>query len=207
MPQVVEESLRDAHLSVADLDWLLLHQANQRILDSAAERLKMPPERVITNLAKYGNTSAASIPLALDEAVREGHVTSGQTVTPSRSMHASTCSSAIPAAGLVQAHVSRVLDARAGSIMHYIWAAAVQPSASLTAVAFLQSSKPGWHTAHMDHGRVSLRALGLAGCHGWLRSRTDLGISNCPMAVIYSRGLHVTRLQALKPIWLCMSWC
>ena len=67
-------------MTVADLDWLLLHQANQRILDSAAQRLKMPPERVISNLAKYGNTSAASIPLALDEAVRSGAVAPGHKV-------------------------------------------------------------------------------------------------------------------------------
>lgn len=80
MVQIVEESLRNAELSVDDIDWLVLHQANQRILDSAAERLKMRPDRVVTNLAKYGNTSAASIPLALDEAVRGGAIKSGETV-------------------------------------------------------------------------------------------------------------------------------
>ena len=79
--QVVEESLRHAELEVADVDWLVLHQANQRILDSAAERLKFPPERVVSNLAKYGNTSAASIPLALDEAVRAGSIQPGHTVS------------------------------------------------------------------------------------------------------------------------------
>jgi 3-oxoacyl-[acyl-carrier-protein] synthase-3 len=52
----------------------VLHQANQRILDAVAERLKIPPEKVISNLAHYGNTSAASIPLALDEAIRQGQI-------------------------------------------------------------------------------------------------------------------------------------
>ena len=55
----------------------------QRILDSAAQRLGVAPERVISNLANYGNTSAASIPLALDEAVRSGTIVPGSTVRPS----------------------------------------------------------------------------------------------------------------------------
>lgn len=58
-------------------------QANQRIIDSVATRLKFPPERVISNLANYGNTSAASIPLALDEAVRSGKVKPGHTIATS----------------------------------------------------------------------------------------------------------------------------
>ena len=55
-------------------------QANQRIIDAVATRLEVPPERVISNLANYGNTSAASIPLALDEAVRSGKVKVGHTI-------------------------------------------------------------------------------------------------------------------------------
>jgi len=62
------------------VDWLVLHQANQRILDAAADRLGFPKERVVSNLAHYGNTSAASIPLALDEAVRQGKIRPGDTV-------------------------------------------------------------------------------------------------------------------------------
>jgi len=62
------------------VDWLVLHQANQRILDAAADRLDFPKERVVSNLARYGNTSAASIPLALDEAVRQGKIRKGDTV-------------------------------------------------------------------------------------------------------------------------------
>lgn len=58
-------------------------QANQRILDAVATRLEIPADRVISNLANYGNTSAASIPLALDEAVRSGKVKPGQTLATS----------------------------------------------------------------------------------------------------------------------------
>lgn len=77
----MQQSLDAAELQVQDLDWLVLHQANQRILDSAAERLGFPSERVVSNLAKYGNTSAASIPLVLDEAVRGGQIQPGHTVS------------------------------------------------------------------------------------------------------------------------------
>ncbi|KAL4283078.1 hypothetical protein GQ457_16G026790 [Hibiscus cannabinus] len=59
-----------AGLVSSGVDWLLLHQANQRIIDAVATRLEFPQEKVISNLANYGNTSATSIPLALDEAVR-----------------------------------------------------------------------------------------------------------------------------------------
>ncbi|KAF6133893.1 hypothetical protein GIB67_040657 [Kingdonia uniflora] len=80
VPQSIESSLQKAGLLTTDIDWLLLHQANQRILDAVATRLKVPAERVISNLANYGNTSAASIPLALDEAVRNGKVETGHTI-------------------------------------------------------------------------------------------------------------------------------
>ncbi len=74
VPEVIDKVLFHANLSVDNIDWLLLHQANQRILDAVAQRLKIPENKVISNLARYGNTSAASIPLALDEAVREGKI-------------------------------------------------------------------------------------------------------------------------------------
>ncbi|CAN1258798.1 Beta-ketoacyl-[acyl-carrier-protein] synthase III A, chloroplastic [Linum perenne] len=80
VPETIESSLEKAGLTAADIDWLLLHQANKRIIDSVADRLKLPSERVISNLANYGNTSAASIPLALDEAVRSGKVKPGHTI-------------------------------------------------------------------------------------------------------------------------------
>jgi len=78
--QVVEEALLDASVSKEDVDWLVLHQANQRILDSAAQRLGISGDKVVSNLAGYGNTSAASIPLVLDEAVRAGNIKEGDTV-------------------------------------------------------------------------------------------------------------------------------
>ncbi|CAK8535598.1 unnamed protein product [Lathyrus sativus] len=80
VPQTIESALEKAGLPASSIDWLLLHQANQRIIDAVATRLEIPSERVISNLANYGNTSAASIPLALDEAVRSGKVKAGQTI-------------------------------------------------------------------------------------------------------------------------------
>ncbi|KAL4198588.1 hypothetical protein AMTRI_Chr03g46680 [Amborella trichopoda] len=80
VPQVIEAALQEAGLTGSCIDWLLLHQANQRIIDAVAARLEIPSDRVISNLANYGNTSAASIPLALDEAVRSGKVQKGHVV-------------------------------------------------------------------------------------------------------------------------------
>ncbi|KAG0476213.1 hypothetical protein HPP92_013054 [Vanilla planifolia] len=74
VPQSIENALKESGLTSSSIDWLLLHQANQRIIDAVATRLQIPSEKVISNLANYGNTSAASIPLALDEAVRGGRV-------------------------------------------------------------------------------------------------------------------------------------
>ena len=78
--QTLKAAMKDAGVETSQLDWLVLHQANQRILDAAAQRLGVPPERVVSNLAEYGNTSAASIPLVLDEAVRAGKIKSGDMV-------------------------------------------------------------------------------------------------------------------------------
>jgi 3-oxoacyl-[acyl-carrier-protein] synthase-3 len=83
VPEVIEKALHRANLTAEQVDWLLLHQANQRILDAVAQRLKIPNERVLSNLANYGNTSAASIPLALDEAVRQGKVQPGNIIATS----------------------------------------------------------------------------------------------------------------------------
>ncbi|GMI64773.1 3-ketoacyl-acyl carrier protein synthase III [Hibiscus trionum] len=80
VPQSIEYALEKAGLVSSSVDWLLLHQANQRIIDAVATRLEFPQEKVISNLANYGNTSAASIPLALDEAVRSGKVKPGHTI-------------------------------------------------------------------------------------------------------------------------------
>jgi len=74
------EAIADAGLTAADIDWMVPHQANQRILDQVSERLGIPKERVVLNLAEYGNTSSASVPVALDEAIRDGRIRSGQHV-------------------------------------------------------------------------------------------------------------------------------
>ncbi len=83
VPEIIDKALFRAQLTVEDIDWLLLHQANQRILDAVAQRLKIPEQKVISNLASYGNTSAASIPLALDEAVREGKIQNNHIIAAS----------------------------------------------------------------------------------------------------------------------------
>ncbi|MBD1927759.1 ketoacyl-ACP synthase III [Trichocoleus sp. FACHB-90] len=83
VPEVIEKALFRANMSVDQIDWLILHQANQRILDAVAQRLNIPADKVISNLANYGNTSAASIPLALDEAVREGKIKQGDVIATS----------------------------------------------------------------------------------------------------------------------------
>jgi 3-oxoacyl-[acyl-carrier-protein] synthase III len=83
VPDAIDKVIHQAHLSSDDIDWLILHQANQRIMDAVAERLHISPEKVISNVAKYGNTSAASIPIALNEAVRSGKIQSGDTIATS----------------------------------------------------------------------------------------------------------------------------
>jgi len=83
VPEVIEKALFQANLTADDVDWLLLHQANQRILDAVAQRLKIPSHKVLSNLSQYGNTSAASIPLILDEAVRSGKIQPGDIIASS----------------------------------------------------------------------------------------------------------------------------
>ncbi len=80
MGRTALKALDRAGLKLEDLDRFIPHQANKRIIDSAAHRLKMPEEKVFINLPKYGNTSAASIGIALDEAVRSGFVKRDHTV-------------------------------------------------------------------------------------------------------------------------------
>ena len=83
VPEVIEKVLFKANITTDEIDWLILHQANQRIMDSVSDRLKIPSEKVISNVAKYGNTSAGSIPIALDEAVRAGKIKTGDLVVAS----------------------------------------------------------------------------------------------------------------------------
>ena len=73
-------ALAKAELGEADIDWLIPHQANIRIMQSTARKLKLPMDKVVVTVDQHGNTSAASIPLALDSAVRAGQVKPGQTL-------------------------------------------------------------------------------------------------------------------------------
>src|SRR5690606_9947753 len=75
---VVDETLAANGLDKSAIDWLIPHQANLRIIEATAKRLQMPMDRVIVTDDRHGNTSAGSVPLALDEAVRSGKVERGQ---------------------------------------------------------------------------------------------------------------------------------
>ncbi|MDO9557010.1 MAG: beta-ketoacyl-ACP synthase III [Coriobacteriia bacterium] len=77
IPKTTETALAASGLSVDDVTWLVPHQANQRILDTVADRLGLPHERVVSNIALTGNTSAASIPLAVDELYTSGNLRPG----------------------------------------------------------------------------------------------------------------------------------
>jgi 3-oxoacyl-[acyl-carrier-protein] synthase-3 len=77
---IVDDTLAANGLEKSDIDWLVPHQANIRILQSTAKKLGMSMDRVVTTVDKHGNTSAASIPLALDVAVRDGRIKRGETI-------------------------------------------------------------------------------------------------------------------------------
>ncbi len=77
---VCREVLGTAGLTAQDVDWFIPHQANQRIISAVGNRLGVPEDRCFINIDRYGNTSAASIPIALDEAVNAGHVREGDVV-------------------------------------------------------------------------------------------------------------------------------
>jgi 3-oxoacyl-[acyl-carrier-protein] synthase-3 len=78
--ELIEQAMRACELTKEQVKLVIPHQVNQRIIDSALEKLGMPPEQAYVNIGKYGNTSAASIPIALDEAMREGKLKSGDVV-------------------------------------------------------------------------------------------------------------------------------
>lgn len=77
---LVDETLQDSGLRQTDIDWLVPHQANYRIIEATAKKLNLPMERVVVTVGEHGNTSAASIPLALDVAVRDGRIKHGDTL-------------------------------------------------------------------------------------------------------------------------------
>jgi 3-oxoacyl-[acyl-carrier-protein] synthase-3 len=81
MPEVLRECLDSASVKIEDVDLFLFHQANLRINEYVAGQLEIPPEKLTNNIQRYGNCSAASIPMLLDEAVREGRLQRGQLVS------------------------------------------------------------------------------------------------------------------------------
>ncbi|MFH1043953.1 MAG: beta-ketoacyl-ACP synthase III [Pseudomonadota bacterium] len=80
LDEVARETLSKCGLRIEDIDWLIPHQANLRILESTAKRLGLPPEKLIVTVDTHGNTSAASVPLALDAAIRDGRIMPGHRV-------------------------------------------------------------------------------------------------------------------------------
>lgn len=78
--RIADETLQHNNLDKEDIDWLVPHQANTRIISATAKKLNMPMERVVMTVEKHGNTSAASVPLALDVAVRDGRIKTGDTL-------------------------------------------------------------------------------------------------------------------------------
>ncbi|MBQ8488238.1 beta-ketoacyl-ACP synthase III [Pseudobutyrivibrio sp.] len=80
VPKVIEQVVKDAGLTYDDIDYYVMHQANLRIIESIAKKVKQPMDKFIVNIEKYGNTSAASVGLALDEAFEEGRIKPGDKV-------------------------------------------------------------------------------------------------------------------------------
>ncbi len=80
LSEAAETAMKNAHVSKNDVDWLIPHQANIRIIESVGERLELPSEKVIVTVDHHGNTSAASIPLALSENMESGRLHKGQLV-------------------------------------------------------------------------------------------------------------------------------
>jgi len=78
--EILEKSLAHNNISSSALDWLIPHQANMRIISAMARKLNLPIEKVVITLDKTGNTSAASVPIALDQAIRDGRIQRGQTI-------------------------------------------------------------------------------------------------------------------------------
>lgn len=78
--RIVDETLAANNMQKSDVDWLIPHQANIRIINATAKKLQTPMERVVVTVDEHGNTSAASVPLALDVAVRDGRIKRGETI-------------------------------------------------------------------------------------------------------------------------------
>ena len=80
LSEVAEETLTECNMTSEEIDWMVPHQANIRIINAIAKKIKLPLDKIILTLDKHGNTSAASIPLALDEGVRDGRIKKGDTL-------------------------------------------------------------------------------------------------------------------------------
>lgn len=80
LAEFAERTLTESRMTIDDLDWFVPHQANIRIIRAVAKRLQFPMEKVLVNVDRYGNTSAATIPTVLDEAIRDGRIRAGQTI-------------------------------------------------------------------------------------------------------------------------------
>ncbi len=80
LSRIVDETLEYNNIDKSEIDWLIPHQANIRIIQATAKKLKMSMDHVVVTVDKHGNTSSASVPLALDEAVRDGRIQRGQTI-------------------------------------------------------------------------------------------------------------------------------
>jgi len=80
LAQVLNEVLESAGLTASDVDWVVPHQANARILDATAKKLGLPPEKIVVTVDRHANTSAASVPLAFDTAVKDGRIKRGDIV-------------------------------------------------------------------------------------------------------------------------------
>jgi 3-oxoacyl-[acyl-carrier-protein] synthase-3 len=80
LSRLVKETLKENGMDKSELDWLVPHQANLRIISATAKKLSMSMEQVVVTLDRHGNTSAATVPTALDEAVRDGRIQRGQTL-------------------------------------------------------------------------------------------------------------------------------
>jgi 3-oxoacyl-[acyl-carrier-protein] synthase-3 len=78
--RIVDETLAANNMDKSDVDWLIPHQANIRIIQATARKLRMSMDQVVVTVDKHGNTSAASVPLALDTAVRDGRIKRGETL-------------------------------------------------------------------------------------------------------------------------------
>ena len=80
LAEIAQDAIARANMTEADIDWIVPHQANKRIIDATARKLGVDPAKVILSVDRHANTSAASVPLALDEAVRAGKIRAGHNV-------------------------------------------------------------------------------------------------------------------------------